>query len=361
MAHNLGLVREPPTWLEIRTRIADFLDGHAADPEWHDIAQVCQEANSGEASGSSSYLGAKRVPRMSIGAEPRAEPVDGSDEGTDLFEDVEAPDEDDDASAELADEVRTQAADVSGIEHVPCAEPRMAIDDFLEAEDAGLAIVPFVGNVAPRAEPPAQVRGCKRFAAWLRDLPPEELQVCAASPAAWVAANRARELDQLPANKAARKQLASQQKRKYSRSSLAYRREIAKRYEAWRKDQGRESRAPHRDFLQTCFTGFERGVPKKHRVWLGRCLKALKPTSGEQPLGAAVSVAALCPRNRRVPTSVARVPRALRQRAAGLQGASYKCPELRELLWDWFVDIRASVAGMMTPRLVLQKARDIAS
>ena len=63
MAHNLGLVRAPPTWLEIRTRIADFLVEHAADASWHVIAEGCQEANTHDAAArSTSYIGVKRVP-----------------------------------------------------------------------------------------------------------------------------------------------------------------------------------------------------------------------------------------------------------------------------------------------------------
>ena len=364
MAHNLGLVRAPPTWLEIRTRIADFLVEHAADASWHVIAEGCQEANTHDAAArSTSYLGAKRVPIMSIGAKLGAERAESSDDGADSCEEVEASGEDDDESTELVDEVRTQVGEASCFElFVPCVEPLLADNVVPPApEDGVLTMALPDGGTELRAEPPAGIRGCKRFAAWLRDMPPEELQICSASPAAWVAANRARELAQMPSNKAARKELASQQKRTYARSSLELRHNIAERYEAWRKGDGRDSRAPYRDFLRTCFAGFEHVVPKKDRVWLRRCITASRITVAEQSLGGVISVSTCGPRNRRVPTSVARVLRALRQRAAGLQGASYKCPELRELLWDWFVDVRASVAGMMTPRLVLQKARDIAS
>ena len=175
---------------------------------------------------------------MSIGAKLGAEQLESSDDDTDLFgedveEDVEAYEEDDDASSGLVDEVRTQGADASCLTPVPCAEPPLGGSFVPPAfEDGVLPIVPLDGETEPRAEPPLGVRGCKRFAAWLRDMPPEELQICSATPAAWVAANRARELAQMPANKAARKELASQQERTYSRSSLELRHNIAERYEA---------------------------------------------------------------------------------------------------------------------------------
>ena len=59
--------------------------------------------------------------------------------------------------------------------------------------------------------------------------------------------------------------------------------------------------------------------------------------------------------------SASRTPKALLLRNRGLQGPAYTCPQLRELLWDWFVDIRASVAGVLSPKLVLTKARAIAA
>ena len=47
----------------------------------------------------------------------------------------------------------------------------------------------------------------------------------------------------------------------------------------------------------------------------------------------------------------------LRRRGAG---PNYKAPELREALFDWFVDIRASLACALTPRYVLYKAKELA-
>ena len=42
-------------------------------------------------------------------------------------------------------------------------------------------------------------------------------------------------------------------------------------------------------------------------------------------------------------------------------GPSFKCPIVREYLWDWFVDIRRSIAGRMSPLYVLKKAQEISS
>ena len=47
-------------------------------------------------------------------------------------------------------------------------------------------------------------------------------------------------------------------------------------------------------------------------------------------------------------------------RRSANQGAPYKCPLMREFLCDWFVDVRRSVCGRLSPKLVLAKARSLA-
>ena len=42
------------------------------------------------------------------------------------------------------------------------------------------------------------------------------------------------------------------------------------------------------------------------------------------------------------------------------QGAPYKCPLIRESLWNWFVGIRRSVCERLSPKMVLMKARSLA-
>jgi hypothetical protein len=50
--------------------------------------------------------------------------------------------------------------------------------------------------------------------------------------------------------------------------------------------------------------------------------------------------------------------RLMRRRVS--QGPPFKCPLIREYLWDWFVDIRRSVASSISPKFVLMKAKSIA-
>ena len=111
---------------------------------------------------------------------------------------------------------------------------------------------------------------------------------------------------------------------------------------------------PSKDYLKS-IRACPGEVPKKDRVWLASCL-ALAATD-EQLLVQASSEGG---RGKR-PTNAARqtTNRALLRRRVK-QGAPYKCPVLREFLYDWFVDMRASVCSNITPRFALMKATALA-
>ena len=101
--------------------------------------------------------------------------------------------------------------------------------------------------------------------------------------------------------------------------------------------------------------GSNGSVAKKERVWLASAIKlaqegqvcsrslAVVPSGGKRPTHAS-----------------GKTPDRFLQRRRFNQGRAYKCPLIRELLWDWFVDIRRSVATTITPKFVLLKARSIA-
>jgi hypothetical protein len=102
-------------------------------------------------------------------------------------------------------------------------------------------------------------------------------------------------------------------------------------------------------FLQTVRV-YDGQVPKKDRMWLTGCLAALKEHSG---LSAERSKLARSGASIRTPTRLL-----IRRRVQ--QGPPFKCPLLRELLFDWFVDIRRSLATTISPKFVLHKARQLA-
>jgi hypothetical protein len=91
-------------------------------------------------------------------------------------------------------------------------------------------------------------------------------------------------------------------------------------------------------------------VPKKDRVWLSRCVKM---AAGQATLRTRGHIAARTNASGHTPVHLLR-------RLRNSQGAPYKCALLRELLFDWFVDIRRSCATTISPRFVLMKARQLA-
>ena len=109
------------------------------------------------------------------------------------------------------------------------------------------------------------------------------------------------------------------------------------------------------DFLLTLRV-YSGPVPKQDRVWLASCRKlaageaaAQTELSSHKQGGARASVA------------TSKTPNTALMRRRLAQGPPYKCPLIRELLWDWFVDMRASVKGTLSPKFVLLKAREIAT
>ena len=85
-------------------------------------------------------------------------------------------------------------------------------------------------------------------------------------------------------------------------------------------------------------------------TWLRYCISTSKFDSG-----------LVAERLRVGRTSASRLlPNRMLRRRRGLQGSPVKCSMLRDELFAWFVDIRASLATRISPRFVLLKARQIA-
>ena len=130
----------------------------------------------------------------------------------------------------------------------------------------------------------------------------------------------------------------------------------------WEKDNGKASqRNIHVAFLQQEME--VRELPsKRQRAWLARCIglaKAVDDEAGPHAIG--VIADASKPRSLRPHSACARTPYALLRRRRGLQGPPFKCAQMRERLWQWFVMIRGSISASISPKFVLQKARAIAS
>ena len=108
------------------------------------------------------------------------------------------------------------------------------------------------------------------------------------------------------------------------------------------------------DFLLSMKDYSGRLPPKGERVWLRACILLAKDEQLEF-----VSLASRCRGGQRQTYAKGRTPDKFLLRRRGRQGSPFKCPVVRELLFDWFVDIRASVASNLTPRFVLMKAREM--
>ena len=117
-----------------------------------------------------------------------------------------------------------------------------------------------------------------------------------------------------------------------------------------------ESASPHKEFLLTFRDYSGLAPPKKDRVWLARCIVLAKDLDLEMD-----SLALRYSGGKRQTNARARTPDRFLSRQRGRQGRPFKCPVVRELLFDWFVDMRASIAANLTPRFVMMKAREMAA
>lgn len=137
-------------------------------------------------------------------------------------------------------------------------------------------------------------------------------------------------------------------------SKLDHRVAVGLEYLKWAKEDATTVSTRFRLSAFCKFKWFYAGVvPKKQKVWVSRCIRAaLRVSTGIQPwkVGPALRL-----------SKRALVPRSLRIRDYGRQGAPVLAPMLREALFDWFLSVRASVAARIPPKLVLMKAKCIAS
>lgn len=93
--------------------------------------------------------------------------------------------------------------------------------------------------------------------------------------------------------------------------------------------------------------------PKTDRSWLRDCIKM----GLEKPCRDSNHTAG----GRKPTMSTGRTSERTLFRRRGNQGPPYKCPVLREKLWDWFVDVRRSLASTISPKFVLLQTKSMAA
>jgi hypothetical protein len=93
-------------------------------------------------------------------------------------------------------------------------------------------------------------------------------------------------------------------------------------------------------------------VPKNVRVWVSRCEEAVGEASANQ--------AGILPSGRLAKAGGATRGRTTLRRR-GKQGRPVKAAAIREELFEWFVSLKAAVAGRFPPKLLMVKARSMCS
>ena len=141
-------------------------------------------------------------------------------------------------------------------------------------------------------------------------------------------------------------------RRQHVASTVAYALAVGSQFLDWEKTPaGQATKAKHVDFSRQCM-GFVGRVPKKHKVFLARCIRAAAASRSDGGRGPPITAQS---------SAKDRRPDRYLQRRRMSQGPPFKCPIVREYLWDWFVDIRRSIAGRISPKFVLKKAEQIAT
>ena len=140
----------------------------------------------------------------------------------------------------------------------------------------------------------------------------------------------------------------------YRSSKKNYRHQVANQYSVWRAGVGKDSKKPHVAFMLTKRKYPNNKVTRADAQWLRRLLKEFKRDDAEgEPM--------LKYGKGKLGRGQKTVPANFRSRTGITQGASLLCPDIDEMLWDWFVDMRRSFATTVSPKYVLNKAKHFAS
>jgi hypothetical protein len=314
MAHFAQRERCPTVWKAIRAEIADFMMTVSGDEMWQDCFALCSELG----------RGAAEAPR------PRAPPA---------------------MLAFGIDKASSPAASSSSCPHdlsgglgprsVPDLPRRPApLPPPLEEDHSLDVALSAVASSAPVT-----------FVQWLKGLPHDLLNDVTKDYYSFKEAEdrwRAVALRGRPAAKPL-------PRRKHASTRVTFKLATGLAYLAWKKDEGANCKAPLKDFLVKVrrYTG---RPPKKDRTWLRTAAAAAEEHEAEGRSLIKKGAAG----GKKPSLATSRVPEQCLLRRRKNQGPPYKAPLVREMLWDWFVDIRKSLATTISPKFVLLKARQIA-
>jgi len=355
MAYWAGRPRTLETYSAIRVHLAEFAASVADDPRWQAAFRWCAEGPSQPAGLELAAMRERLVPLASGAHGPSW--ADEPDQSLPEVGFAELPDASRSEAAALrtpAKRPRTGCRSPSPRPAAAAVEGASPLSSACAASAAGdTEVSPSAAGTSPLGTPVAAA-GRAGFRQWLLAFPEEERQKRVRSYAAFIEA-QSEFAAAVPARKPSAALAERGPKAVYRATKVRERLATGVAYLAWRRGEGKESKAPLVEFMRTQ-RRYSGRVPKRDTQWLARCAELASSDEGGQ--------LAVVPRGacggRRPPLCEARTPSQTLLRRRLRQGPPAKCPILRELLWDWFVDIRASVASRVSPRLMLAKARQLA-
>ena len=388
MAHMRALPRVQKTWDAVRTDLAAFMRRIRKDNLWQDAFKACQEMDTagealpvvgglgpsvavcglgsavasvlrpalaaaggiGPSAAASSKQGVATaflfgaVPPMASPPPPsKPVPAPPPSQASPPFQPAPAPP----PSSALVPASPSVAAPASVLAPASCAVASDSVPASpSDAASAPSSVVASASVPASSAEPAAKLS----FQQWLHNKNAEELASVTSSLEDFRAAEKEFIRDHVPPSTKGKE---AEKRRPHTATKVNHKSATGFAYQKWRAGPGQSSAAPLRDFLQHT-RRYDGPPPKKDRVWLRSCVQLAEELSSSWGSGLPTPPGGRKAISGRTPNS-----KLLRRRVK--QGRPHKCPLIGEYLWDWFVDIRASVSAKVSPKFVLMKAKSIAS
>jgi hypothetical protein len=249
MCHHVGQPRNPASWTTIREKLADFMDRVAGDLAWHDVFAACQEMPVQAAIPKKGGIG---PPTGGIAAWAAVACKEACSMAPKYLLSAGA--------SSLVSSASSLAASSSG---AASPAPRLSSKSAASSSAASLSpppLPPPADEKPPLSPPPlpppadeqhalvTSVPGCiagpRAFASYMQTLTPDQLQTMVASVTAFVAAE-ATWRSEHPSHAAVK----AQPRRKNGAFLVNYKYATGLAYNAWLRNAGLGSRAPHKDFF----------------------------------------------------------------------------------------------------------------
>ena len=334
-----GTPRHKKTWAAIREEVADYMREVADQDLWHDTFRACAESKTEETVASEKAASAKAASAKAAAAKEKPPEVGcAAGLGSTFLKWCKKVPKPSSFMKKAESPTSAAVAAAEEAESPPGATAGASSDKASAKSDASGASA----RVPEKSEHAS-------FEEWLNANAGEPwVRAATGDYAAY------KELEDIWKAKHPRAKAAKPMKPSRARHDrkLHYKGWVASQYAAWRAGPGKDSKQPYADFMP-CIRVYPGRVPKRDKMWLSRIV-AFKKSAGVTGIDYSKSWGTQRKGGRIVPGEQ-------RMRTPGKQGAPHASPEIREALWDWFVDMRASMATTVSPKFVLAKARLLAA